>query len=156
MVYAQIKPLALIDPVIVYYPCFFKHVVSSLIPRFALRHNIWILTAAGCTRTRFLLRELSINVQDEWTEMCKRNVRESMIAGHESEKEMKKNDRGERRDMGSPSLNTKKDTRIKHLTCTQKTGRGTVSVDGSHPKCETNLTCVHCQYCLPCCAPPGP
>jgi hypothetical protein len=51
VVYAQIKPLALVDPEIVY--LFQTRSMSSLTLRFALRHNIWIWTAAGCTRTRF-------------------------------------------------------------------------------------------------------
>jgi hypothetical protein len=51
----------------------------------------------GLHENSILLGELSINVQDEWTEMCKRNVRESMIPRHESENEMKKTERGEER-----------------------------------------------------------
>lgn len=58
-------------------------------------------TAAGCTMSRFC-RVLTINVQDVWTEMCKRNVRDVMIARHESEKKeekmkKKKRQRGEGR-----------------------------------------------------------
>jgi hypothetical protein len=50
------------------------------------------LTAAGSTMSRFC-RVLTINVQDEWTKMCKRNVRDVMIARHESEKKKEKNEK---------------------------------------------------------------
>ena len=65
---------------------------------FTLCHNTWV----DCRELRddsILHRVLTINVQDEWTEMCKRNVRDVMIVRHESEnKKMKmKKDREERR-----------------------------------------------------------
>ena len=49
-----------------------------------LCHNTWV----DCRELHddsILHRVLTINVQDEWTEMCKRNVRDVMIVRHESE-----------------------------------------------------------------------
>ncbi len=60
---------------------------------FTLCHNTWVMS-------RFC-RVLTINVQDEWTEMCKRNVRDVMIARHKKN-EKKAEERG---DMGGSSLN---------------------------------------------------
>jgi len=88
---------SLSSPLYVNSPCF-RHDVCPLIAILCFA-TILGLTAAGCTMTRFC-RVLTINVQDEWTEMCKRNVRDVMIVRHESEtknENEKKKDRGEER-----------------------------------------------------------
>jgi len=89
-----------------------------------LCHNTWV----DCRELHddsILHRVLTINVQDEWTEMCKRNVRDVMIVRHESEKknENEKRDRGEERhgklEPERKIAHTRK--KKKHHTCTRRT-----------------------------------